>query len=53
MFLNFTLSFKEHLEKVLAKFNSGIAILRKLQTVLLMGGLLINRLFVPIFISVM
>ena len=30
MFLDFKLSFKEHLQKVLAKFNRGIAILRKL-----------------------
>ena len=30
MFLDFKLSFKEHLQKVLAKFNRGIAILCKL-----------------------
>ena len=34
MFLDFKLSFNEHLETVLAKVNRGIAILRKLQTVL-------------------
>ena len=34
MFLHFKLSFNEHLETVFAKVNRGIAILRKLQTVL-------------------
>ena len=34
MFLNFKLSFNEHLETVLAKLNKGIAILRKFQSVL-------------------
>ena len=34
MFLDFKLSFNEHLETVFAKVNRGIAILRKLQTVL-------------------
>ena len=34
MFLDFKLSFNEHLEKVFAKVNRGIAILCKLQTVL-------------------
>ena len=34
MFLNFKLSFNEHLETVFAKVNRGIAILCKLQTVL-------------------
>ena len=34
MFLDFELSFNEHLETVFAKVNRGIAILRKLQTVL-------------------
>ena len=33
MFLDFKLSFNEHLETVFAKVNRGIAILRKLQTV--------------------
>ena len=33
MFLDFELSFNEHLEKVFAKVNRGIAILRKLQPV--------------------
>ena len=32
MFLDFKLSFNEHLEKNLAKVNRGIAILRKLQS---------------------
>ena len=30
MFLDFKLSFKEHLQKVIAKFNRGIAIIWKL-----------------------
>ena len=34
MFLDFKLSFNEHLETAFAKVNSSIAILRKLQTVL-------------------
>ena len=34
MFLDFRLSFNEHLETVFAKVNRGVAILRKLQTVL-------------------
>ena len=34
MFLNFKLSFNEHLETVFAKVNRGITILCKLQTVL-------------------
>ena len=34
MFLDFKLSFNEHLETVFAKVNRGIAILRKLQSVL-------------------
>ena len=34
MFLDFKLSFNEHLQTVFAKFNRGIAILCKLQTVL-------------------
>ena len=34
MFLDFKLSFKEHSETVFAKVNRGIAILRKLQSVL-------------------
>ena len=34
MFLDFKLSFNEHLETVFAKFNRGIALLRKFQTVL-------------------
>ena len=34
MFLDFKVSFNKHLETVFAKFNRGIAILRKLQTVL-------------------
>ena len=34
MFLDFKLSFNEHLETVFAKVNRGIAIFRKLQTVL-------------------
>ena len=34
MFLDFKLSFNEHLETVFAQVNRGIAILRKLQTVL-------------------
>ena len=34
MFLDFKLSLNEHLQTVFAKFNKGIAILRKLQTVL-------------------
>ena len=34
MFLHFKLSFNEHSETVFVKVNRGIAILRKLQTVL-------------------
>ena len=34
IFLDFKLSFNEHLETVFAKVNRGIAILRKLQTML-------------------
>ena len=34
MFINFKLSFNEHLGKVLTKVNRGISILRKLQSVL-------------------
>ena len=34
MFLDFKLSFNEYLESVFAKTNRGIAILRKLQSVL-------------------
>ena len=34
MFLDFKLSFNEHLETVFAKVNRGIAIFRKFQTVL-------------------
>ena len=41
MFLEFTLSFNEHLETVFAKLNRGIAILRKLQSVLSREALLI------------
>ena len=40
MFLDFKLSFSEHLETVFAKVNRGIAILRKLQTVLAREALL-------------
>ena len=39
-FLDFKLSFNEHLETVFAKVNRGIAILRQLQTVLPRGALL-------------
>ena len=40
MFLDFKLSFNEHLETAFAKFNRGIAILCKLQTVLSREALL-------------
>ena len=53
MFFDFILYFNEHLETVFAKVNRGIAILRKLQTVLPREALLtiINHLFVPILIT--
>ena len=38
MFLDFKLSFKEHLENVSAKVNTGIAILRKLNPFCLGGS---------------
>ena len=40
MFLDFKLSFNEHLETVLAKVNKGITVLRKLQSVLSREALL-------------
>ena len=40
MFLDFKLSFSDHLETVFAKVNRGIAILCKLQTVLSREALL-------------
>ena len=40
MFLDFKLSFNEHLETVLAKVNKGITVLRKLQSILSREALL-------------
>ena len=55
MFLDFKLSFNDHLEIVLAKVNRGVATLRKFQSMQPREALLTiyKCLFVPILITAM